>query len=721
MSLRTRMPSFALAILLTLAALLPAAAPLRAQVEHPDQITYPPLPKIEIPTPERVVLDNGMVVMLIEDHELPLVKATALIKTGERYDPADKIGLGSLAGEVLRTGGTENLAAADLDDFLESRAATIESSTQEDSGRVTMSCLKGDLPDVLKVFADVLRHPAYAQDRIDVALTSARADVSRQNDQPQTIVFRELRKVVYGADSPYAEVPTYATLAAISRQDLVDWHARYFHPDRVILGLVGDFDSAQVLEQVRQVFGDWPKSDGLDLPKVGYRTEPTPGVFVADKGDVTQTNIAMGTLGIRRDDPDYYAARVLNEVLSGSMTSRLMAEVRTKRGLAYGVTGRVGTGWDRPGMTLVWTSTKAASTDETIQVLLDQINAVRGDRPPTAEEVAEAKNALLSSFVFGVDSRADVLNQQLTLEYFGYPLDRIAVFRDRIDAVTVDDVRRVAREDLHPDQFSIVVVGPTDQFGGDLSKFGTVHKLDISIPQPPQERAEVTEESAAKAGKLLDAAVTAAGGADHLAAVQALETTSQATLQTPMGKTTLTVKVLRVYPGELRQELDTPMGQMVMVVAPDDAFMVTPQGTVPMPGSRADRTRKDLWRDPLSLLKAYAAGGDDVSATATGSDTVDGTAVELVEVAIQGTVTTAAIDPANGHVVQLRYQDTGPQGAPGAVQEDYSDFREVDGLTYPFQNVTTFNGEEVSSVAVQDVAVNPEVPEGTFARPDPAD
>ena len=256
---------------------------------------------------------------------------------------------------------------------------------------------------------------------------------------------------------------------------------------------------------------------------MGYASRPTPGVFVADKGDVTQTNIAMGDLGIERSDPDYYAARVLNELLSGGSVSRLFSEVRTKRGLAYGVFGQIGTGWDHPGTTIVWTSTKAESTGETLQVLLDEINAVRGDRPPTADEVAEAKNALLSSFVFTVDSRDEILDQQLTLEYFGYPLDWVDRFRDRIDAVTVEDVRRVAREDLHPDRFPIVIVGPTDRFDADLSKFGTVHTLDISIPGPRRERPGMTEEQPARRRSLLDAAVDAAGGAERLERLAAAE------------------------------------------------------------------------------------------------------------------------------------------------------------------------------------------------------
>lgn len=464
---------------------VPLSSPAWAQVEKPDQIEYPPLPPIEIPMPQRVVLDNGMVVMLLEDHELPLVHATALIKTGERYEPADKVGLAGLTGTVLRTGGTENLAADALDDFLESRAATIESSVSEDRGRVSMSSLKQDFPDVLRVFADVLRRPAFAADRIEVARTAARAAVARSNDNPQGIVFREIQQVVYGEDSPYARVPTFATLGAITRDDLIAWHRAYYHPDRMILGLVGDFDSGETLDLIRETFGDWAKGEAADLPEVSIGKEPRPGLYVADKADVTQTNIALGHLGIRRDHPDYYALRVLNQVFSGSMVSRLFSEVRTKRGLAYGVFGQVGANWDRPGLTLAWTSTKVESTGEALQVLLDEAKALRSHRPPSAREVQEAKNAILASFVFEVDSRDEILGEQLVLENFGYPLDRIATFRERIDAVTVDDVVRAAREHLRPEDFSIVIVGPAEQFQKALEGFGEAKKLDISIEPPP--------------------------------------------------------------------------------------------------------------------------------------------------------------------------------------------------------------------------------------------
>ncbi len=475
----------AAAVLLALAA-PPLTAPLTAQVERPEEIVIPELGELEIPQPRRVELDNGMVVMLIEDHELPLVEATALVRSGERLEPADHAGLASLAANVMRTGGTEEMDATALDDYLESKAAMIESFALEDRATVRMSSLAEDFPEVIEVFADVRRRPAFAQDRLEVALNLERAGVVRQNDQPQEILFRELEELVYGSDSPYTFQPTFASLGNVSREDLVDWHRRHYRPERMILGLVGDFDTERAIALVREAFGDWnPAGDAPGETAVPYREEPKPGVFVVEKSDMDQSNIAMGHLGVLRSNPHYYALEVMNEILGGNMSSRLFSEVRTRRGLAYAVAGRVGTEWDRPGMTLLFTTTKVGSTGEAIRALLDEVKAFRGDRQPTDEEVARAKQSILTSFVFRVDTPEDVLGQQLALEYFGYPLDWIDRYRERIEAVTTEQVRAAAQEHLRPERFSILVVGPSEGRDVDLSTFGEVTPVDVSIAPPP--------------------------------------------------------------------------------------------------------------------------------------------------------------------------------------------------------------------------------------------
>ncbi len=469
------------------AGILLAAAALPALAAGPAKsirdLHYPPLPELKIPQPERIALPNGMIVMLLEDHELPLVDAVALVHTGSRLEPAEKSGLAALTGRMLRAGGTARMKADQLDDYLSDKGASIESSIGEDSGRVTLSSLKEDFPAVFQVFADVLRRPAFAEDKLAVARNQAIAQVARQNDNPQQVVSREFRKVVYGPDSPYARTPTFASLGRIGRADLTSWHAAYFHPDGVVLGLVGDFRRDEALKLIQAAFGDWAKGAPAAPPAPPYRTTAAPGVYYVEKNDMTQSNVAMGGLGIVRNSPDYYSVEVMNYILSGSSASRLFSNVRSKKGLAYSVFGEVGDDWDHPGLTTFFLTTKTESTGAGIEALLVEARDMAA-KPPTDEEVEKSKQALLNSFIFRVDSRRSVLEQELDLEYYGYPLDWLAKYRPGVEAVTPAQVRAAATKYLHPDQFAIVVVGPSKGTDRPLADFGKVTPVDITIPRP---------------------------------------------------------------------------------------------------------------------------------------------------------------------------------------------------------------------------------------------
>lgn len=457
-----------------------------AQAVRVDDLRYPPLPPFEIPRPQRVVLDNGMVVMLLEDHELPLVEATALVRAGGRLDPAGKIGLAELAAGVLRSGGTEALPGDPLDDWLESRAASIEATADGDLVRASLSSLSQDFPDVLRVFADVLRRPAFDTRKLEVARNQAIAGVARQNDEAGEVLFREFRKIVYGPDSPYARTETYATLGAIRRDDLLAWHRQGFHPERTVLGVVGDFRSAETLALLRAVFGDWPRGSAAARPPLSeaaaWRQQPSPGVYWAEKKDMTQSAVMIGHLGVRKDDPDYYALEILNSVLSGSFSSRLISHVRTQKGLAYSVAGRVGSDWDHPGLTYLYLSTKTQTTGAGIQALLDEVRALQTTQPATEEEVEKARQGLLSSFIFNADTPRKVLSQQLNLEIFGYPLDWLSRYRAGLEAVTPAQVRDAALHHLHPGDFALLVVGPAEGRDRPLTDFGKVTNVDLAIP-----------------------------------------------------------------------------------------------------------------------------------------------------------------------------------------------------------------------------------------------
>ena len=459
-----------------------------AQAQKPSpqpwkQIPIPKLPAFHPQQPKRIELPNGMVVFLQEDHELPMIDGTARIRGGERSVPANKTGLMDVYGEVWRTGGTKSQTGDQLDDYLEQRAAKVETGGSSDSTTVSWSCLKEDFDDVFKVFADLLRNPEFRADKIEIAQKGMYDGISRRNDDPSQIAGREAAKLAYGADNPYAREPEYATVAAITRQDLVEWHGKYVHPNNIILGVVGDFDSAKMEARLREAFAAWPLGAAATDPEI--KLEPAkPGYYQVDKTDVNQSNIQMVALGITRKNPDYFALSVFNEAFGGGFSSRLFNDIRTTKGLAYGVGGGVGSAWDHPGMLRIMVSTKSKTTIESIQALDEEI-ADLAKRPIDDEEIKRAKDSILNSFVFRFDSPEKVLQEKMAYEFYGYPLDFLENYQKEIEKVTPEDVARVAAKYLHRDQLAVLVVGNVAEFDKPLSSLGAVTKLDITIPAPP--------------------------------------------------------------------------------------------------------------------------------------------------------------------------------------------------------------------------------------------
>ena len=448
-----------------------------------QQIPVGRLPAFHPQQPKRIELPNGMVVFLQEDHELPTIDGTARIRGGERLVPANKIGLTDVYGEVWRTGGTKSQTGDQLDDYLEQRAAKVETGGSMDSTTVSWSCLKDDFDDVFRVFVDVLRNPEFRAEKINIAQKGQYDAISRRNDDPSQIAGREAAKLVYGATNPYARVAEYRTVAAITRQDLIEWHGKYVHPNNIILGVVGDFDGAKMEARLREAFAAWSKGQPVRDSEIKPEAAK-PGYYQVDKTDVNQSNIQMVALGIRRDNPDYFATSVFNEAFGGGFSSRLFGDIRTTKGLAYGVGGGVGASWDHPGMLRLMVSTKSKTTIETIQAIDEEITDLP-KRPINDEEIKRAKDAILNSFVFRFDSPEKVLQEKMAYEFYGYPLDFLENFQKGIERVTKEDVARVAAKYIHREQMAVLVVGNVSEFDKPLSSLGTVNKLDITIPAPP--------------------------------------------------------------------------------------------------------------------------------------------------------------------------------------------------------------------------------------------
>ncbi len=467
----------------TLLAALFVASTTLAQVKDYREIKTPPLRKFAMPQPKRIQLANGMVIFLEEDHELPLVRGRALIRGGARNVPASKAGLTGIYAAAWRTGGTEKLSGDDLDQFLESRAAAVETGSDNDSSSVSLNVLKGDFDTVFPIWVDLLRNPAFRQDKIDLAKLQANTGISRRNDEPGGIVAREAGKLGYGASSPYAQQAEYATIASITREDLLDFHEKTVHPNNIILSFIGDFDSAKLEKKLRDTFASWPR--GPQVTKPDAEPNPAkPGVYFIAKDEVTQANIAMLHAGTTRNNPDFPALVVMNEVFSGGFSGRLMQSLRSQRGLTYGVGGGIGAPWDYTGLFRVQMATKSETTLEAIAALRDEVRKLVND-PVTDAELSLAKESILNAYVFTMDTRDKALNQRVQLEYYGFPADYYEKYPALIAKVTAEDVERVAKKYVHPDALAVLVVGDESKFEKPLSTLGTVTPIDITIPPPP--------------------------------------------------------------------------------------------------------------------------------------------------------------------------------------------------------------------------------------------
>ena len=470
-------------VALTCCLLLATVVAPAQQVVPWNEIQAPPLPAFTPQEPTRIQLANGMVIFLQPDHELPLITAVARIRGGSISEPADKTGLGDLYGEVWRTGGTKKMTGDQMDDFLEIRAAKIETDNESDSTSISLNCLKGDFDAVFELYLDLLHNPEFREDKVALAKQQMYTAIARRNDDVESIVHRESLIIGYGKENPYARVPEYATVAGVTRQDLLNWHQQYVYPNNIIFGITGDFDPKQMEARLRQVFESWPKGPEAQTPEIKFPA-PKPGYYLVQKGDVNQTTISMLDLGIERSNPDYFAVTVMNHIFGGGFSSRLFNNLRTARGLAYSVGGGVGYGWNHPGLTDFVMQTKSGSTVEGIEGIDGQIDDLLKD-PPTAEEMKRAKDDILNGFIFQFDTPEKVLREKMAYEFYRYPLNFLERYRTGVEKVTAEDVERVARKYVHKNQLAVLVVGNTAEFDKPLSTLGPVTDVDIAIPPPP--------------------------------------------------------------------------------------------------------------------------------------------------------------------------------------------------------------------------------------------
>jgi zinc protease len=443
---------------------------------HPRDMVFEPL-HWDPPVPERVVLANGLVAHLLEDDEIPLVEITVYVRTGSVYDPPEESGLARLAGSAIRGGGTGSHSADEIDAAIENMAAGFDLYVRPTYMAAALSVLRKDIDEGLGILAEVLRDPAFEPDRVDLFRQERLEEIRRRYDRPPRIASALFRRRVYGETGPWARFASPESVGRITREDLAAFHSRYFKPNNLIVTMSGDLTREEMLGKLERFFGDWPSGPVTfpDLPELELRFEPSVDFL---QKDLSQSYLRVGHLGYRYHDPDEFSIEMMNYVLGGGgFLSRLVREVRSRRGLAYSIKSDYSPDQDR-GLFEVECVTDAGKTHEALTLILEIIREML-DAPPGEDELERAKEARINEFVFAFDSRLRIVRQAGWLEYQGYPEGYLESWVDRVRAVTPADVLDAAQRYLHPDGLAIAVVGNESRFDGPLGDFGEVRRVEI--------------------------------------------------------------------------------------------------------------------------------------------------------------------------------------------------------------------------------------------------
>jgi zinc protease len=678
----------------------PAAGATGGRGVLPKDLKYPPLRSIQPPAFTSSTLPNGMKLMLLEDHELPIVSGLAMVHAGTAMDPPDRIGLAATVGTLLRAGGTNAKTPDQLDNLLESMAASIESASDESGTKISFSTLKENLGTVLDVFREVLTQPEFRPDRVETARAQLRSSIASRNEDGAAIAQRELAGLIYGRENPYGWITQYATVDRIARKEAREYYARYFYPANTTLGIWGDFDSAQMKAAVEKEFAEWnvPAQPAPAPPKT-----PDPaagGIYVAEKKEGTQTFFAAGQLAGKASDKDLAALQVAAAILGSGPKGRIPEKARARTGAPHEIRAVWRAAYDHAGLFEISGTTRNVTTTDVIRIVREEVQLI-GTAEVTDQELNAARELLLNGMVFAYDTRAKLLARQMQLDFAGYPQDYLPQYQKAVQAVTRADVLRVAKQYLPADKLAIVVVGNPVMFAEPLEKLGgTVNRLDIGIPEPRVEPVVTTDATLAEGRALLQKAQAVMGGVQKLLAVKDYTQTGTYAID-PVVPNIGGAKVTEIdkwlAPTIFRQDSVLPAGRVAAYTDGRLGWISTPQGWGGLVGTQLKQVQGDLFRTWFRLMLSDLVEGRTVNA-------VDGTTIQISDAA--GMECKVEFDSQSGLPRRVTYDTAQAIGAPLYTEDIFEDFREVEGIKLPFKITINQGGRKFADVSVKEYQLN---------------
>ena len=704
--------------ILLVSALMLAAFSLAVQAQDVSKLKFPKLNEIQVPEIEKVTLDNGMRLYLLEDKSLPIFRVNVRLNCGSYLEPADKVGLADFCGAVMRTGGTAKWTGDEIDEMLEGVGGSVETNIGLDMGSARVNVLSEYTDLGLEVLAEVLRRPVFDEDKIELAKVQERSNISRRNDDIATLARREYRKLIYGPESPYARHTEYATVNAITRDDLAAFHKQYLKPENVQMAVWGDFDKDELLAKINQYFGDWQRGDTPvpPLPEVNYEWRSK--VYYIEKTDVEQAYIRLGHIGGMVTDDDYTDRIVMNSVLGEGFGSRITDNVRTRLGLAYSTGGRYISEFGYPGYFFALASTKPESVILASKEMITQIKSMLTD-PPTEDEMKKGKDGYLNSFVFNFDSKGEVLGRMMTYDFYGLPENFLQLEKEGVEKVTPEAVMAAAKKNLRPDEMVILVVGNEAKFDEPLASLGLpIDTIDITIPKPVEEKElVVNEETLAKGKELLQLVAEAQGGVANFKNVETVHIKGTFAIATPQGEIPLPFEDYRGIP-DRSYSLVTFMGRKMYDITNGDTGWRSDQG-----GAIVEKTAEEITEgkedDDRNLILIFRqCDNPSYQAVYDGSEEIDGQKIEYVALLKEnGDKICRLAAYADSHrLYSLSYWGKTIMGE-GNIENIFSEFKDASGIVMPMNILRNMDGQKVGQLTYSEFTVNGDVPAGIFEKP----
>jgi zinc protease len=709
---RTLLPA---ALLLAAIPAVPAFA-VDPSLYDPTKLTTPAIGKIPAVKPERFTLPNGVVVYLLENHDLPVVRGIAYFPCSPTLTPADRAGLPGLAGEVIRTGGTAAHTGDWLDDRLAAIGASVNASVAPTLANTGFRCLTENTAEVVSLWAEVTRQPAFPDDKIELSKAGLRRSIASRNDEMMGILFRAATQAVYGKDSPWSRQPEYATVEPIAKADCQKLHAEVFVPERMTVAIYGDFKAAEMKALLTAKLADWKKS-GTPAPVLPPTpTSVTTRLVYAPKEDVTQSGILLAQPGSRCDDPDYASLTVLEQALGGGFASRMFSHIRTQRGLAYATGAQAGADYQRPGVFLAYSLTQSESTLTALDLVKDEVRKIT-EAPLTASELEIAKQSVANSYVFNFADPSQTLFRAAYFQAVGYPADFLQTYQKSLDAVTGQSVLEAARRKITPAAQVVVIVGKEKDFERPLASTGIpVERMDITIPPPPSKLGKVSVSPASKqqGSKWLADAATAAGGSKAWAAVKSVTEATDATLSMQGQSISISGTESWRFPDHKLSVQKLPFGEITQGVDGATGWMSAMGQLQDNPKAGEENAKdweKSLWRifsDPASV---------DLSALEA-PEVVDGVSYRAAVMTGAKTQDLAMLFTADGKFAGFAYQDEGSgQMGPARVVQLYSGWSAEGALQYPHVVKLLRDGKPFVEGKVTSLTINPVLADAIFKKP----